>query len=182
MRNIESGYSIIEILVVVGVFAVLGILATQSINLSLKSSKKGDSIVSVKQELENAASTIERQLQTASSVIGCTTSIATPSVGLRNSAGVRYDYACFDSPPSNWPASTNNDPRIVYSSGDTINYVYRLTSNNITITNCQFNCYTQDSNTYIDFTVTASAKGLTVAEGSAVTTARKILIRKATRK
>jgi prepilin-type N-terminal cleavage/methylation domain-containing protein len=178
----KKGYSIIEILVVVGVFAVLGVLATQSINLSLKSSKKSDSTILVKQELENAASNIERQLQTASSVIDCTTSVATASVGIRNSVGDRYDYACFDSPPDNFPASTSNDSRIVYSSGNTINYAYRLTSNNINITYCRFTCTPQGINTYIDFTVTASARGLSVAEGSTVTTTRKIMIRKASRK
>lgn len=174
----KKGYSIIEILVVVGVFAVLAVLATQSINLSLKSAKKSDSIVLVKQELENVAGTIERQLQSASSLIvgvDCVIDTATPSVGLRNSAGVRSDYACFDSPPSNFYGT--NDPRIVYSTGETINYTNRLTSSGINITFCQFSCYKQGTDMYIDFNVTANVKGVAGAEGAAVTTSRKVMIR-----
>lgn len=184
MKNIKRGYSIIEILVVVGVFAILAVLATQSMNLSLKSSKKGDSMVLVKQELENTAGNIERQLQTASSVIVggviCTTTHATSSVGFRNSMGYRGDYACIDSQPFNLFGT--NDTRIASSSGEVVNYRYRLTSNNIGITNCQFSCYTQDLKTFIDFSVTANVRGVTGAEGSTVSTSRKILIREASRK
>jgi prepilin-type N-terminal cleavage/methylation domain-containing protein len=180
----KKGYSVIEILVVIGVFAILGVLATQSITLSLRSSKKGDSIVLVKQELDNAAGNIERLLQTASSVIiegnYCTTNSATPSVGFRNSKGNRGDIACIDSPPSNFIGTT--DSRIASSSGEMINYRNRFTSNNIAITNCQFNCYTQNSQTYIDFSVRANVRGVTGAEGATVETSKKILIYEARRK
>ena len=90
----KRGYSVIEILVVVGVFAILGVIATQSVNLSLKSSKKSESITLVKQELDYVANSIERNLQVANSIY-CPSS-ATPSVGFRDIRGKRGDYACID--------------------------------------------------------------------------------------
>src|SRR3972149_6807058 len=168
----RKGYSIIEILVVIAVFVVLGILATQSISLSLQSSKKSDSIVLVKQELDNAAGSIERLLQTASYTItsvDCVAENATASVGFRDSKGARGDIACLDTSPLNFYGSST-DPRIASSSGETIRYNQRYTSGRIQITNCSFSCYTQNSTTYIDFTVTANAKGISSGEGATVTT------------
>jgi prepilin-type N-terminal cleavage/methylation domain-containing protein len=180
----KKGFSVIEVLVVVGVFAIIGILATQSTTLSLRSTKKSDSIVLVKQELDNASGNIERLLQTASAVIigkDCTTDhTATPSVGFRNSNGFRGDIACIDSPPSDFPS--NNDPRIASSSGETINYNQRLTSSKILITECSFICFSQNSQTYVDFSISANAKGIVGAEGASVTTSKKILVRGANRK
>lgn len=180
----QKGYSVIEILVVIGVFAVLGVLATQSINLSLKSSKKSDSIVLVKQELDNASGNIERLLQTASSITiagnFCTSNNATPSVSFRDSKGYRGDIACLDTTAGFYVQG--NDTRIASSSGETINYNQRLTSNKIVLTSCQFNCFTQGAQTYIDFLVKANVKGVSGAEGAIVETSRKILIREAYRR
>ncbi len=182
--NMRKGYSIIELLVVIGVFAVLAVIASQSVNLSLRSSKKSNSIVLVKQELDNSAGNIERLLQTANTVfIGkdCTTDhTATPSVGFRNSLGRRGDIACIDSYPNNFIGSS--DPRIASSSGETVNYIQRLTSNKIQITSCQFICYNQNSQTYVDFSIRANAKGVTGVEGAVVESSRKILIRSAIKK
>lgn len=179
----KKGYSVIEILVVVGVFAVLGVIATQAISLTLKSSKKNDSMVLVKQDLDNAAGNIERLLQTASTVIvggDCTTPFATPSVGFRDSTGLRKDIACFDSPPHNWKGTV--DSRIVISSGETIRYFNRFTPNAVQLSYCNFSCYTKDLKTYVDFTATASARGVTGIEGASFETSRKIIVREAIRR
>lgn len=179
----KKGYSVVEILVVIGVFAVLGVIATQAVSLTLKSSKKNDSMVLVKQDLDNAAGNIERLLQMANSVIvggDCTTPLSTPSIGLRDSTGLRKDIACFDTLPANWKGTV--DPRIVLSSGETIRYLNRLTPNAVQLTYCNFACYTQDFKTYIDFTVTANARGITGIEGASFSTSRKILVREAVRR
>ncbi|KKQ74848.1 MAG: hypothetical protein US97_C0055G0001, partial [Microgenomates group bacterium GW2011_GWF1_38_5] len=51
MKIMKRGYSVVEILVVVGIFAVMAVIATQSVSLSLKSSKKSDSTMLVRNEL-----------------------------------------------------------------------------------------------------------------------------------
>ena len=179
MVIMKKGYSVIEILVVIGVFSALAILATQSISLSLRSSKKGDAVVNVKQELDNASDNISRMLQTAN-VIYCPDAIATPSVGFRNIGGFRGDIACLDSDPYHFGGSA--DTRVASSSGNSINYNKRLTSTRIDITNCSFYCVTQNSQLYIDFSITAIARGIPSSEGASASSSRKILVKSATRK
>lgn len=179
----KKGYSVIEILVVVGVFAILGILATQSISLSLRSSKKSGSIIDVKQELDNAAGNIERSLQTASSVVveNCSAGgYATSSVGFRNSRGARGDIACLDFTPGFFVA--DHDKRVASSSGETVNFVHRITSSKVDLSACGFTCYTENNRTYIDFLISGSAAGVSSSEGASVTTSRKILVRGVSRR
>src|SRR3989304_2065390 len=64
----NSGFSMIEILVVILVFATLAVLATDSLLLSLRGSRKSESTVSVRENLNYALSIIERQLHNAESV------------------------------------------------------------------------------------------------------------------
>jgi len=177
--NMKKGYSVIEILVVVGVFAALAIVATQSISLSLKSSKKGDSVVNVKQELDNAADNFSRMLQTANQIY-CPENTATPSVGFRDGGGSRGDFACLDTDPYHFVGSA--DTRIASSSGESIRFNKRLTSPMIEITSCSFICITQNSQKYVNFSVSALAKGIPSAEGASVTTSRNILVKAAIRK
>src|SRR4030043_751743 len=67
-RHNLFGYSIIEILIVIGIFAIFSVVVTQSVILSLRGTKKSGSVVTVKEDLEYAASTIERVLQNATSI------------------------------------------------------------------------------------------------------------------
>jgi len=171
----KNGYSVIEILVVIGVFAVLGIIATQSVNLSLTSSKKSDSVTTVKQELDYAAGNIERNLQVASEIY-CPINVATPSVGFRNAKGYRGDYACLDMPGYDF-YDDDNDKRIASSSGESPFFNQRLTSGNINISDCSFTCTSVGTQKYVDFSVTATIKGLSSSEGALVTTSKKILVK-----
>lgn len=180
----KKGFSVIEILIVIGVFAVIGVLATQSVNLTIKSSKKSDSITFVKQELDFASENIERLLQTAGSVMvpGCSSAlnVATKSVGFRTSTGLRGDVACIDFVSGLY---TLSDPRVATSSGEEISYKQRLTTQDLAITNCNFVCSDQNSETVIDFTISARAKNVTdMSENLQVETSRKILVRKSKRR
>lgn len=65
INNDRSGYSLIEILIVIGIFAVLSVVSTQAVLLSLRGAKKSESIVNVKEELDYASDIISRQLQSA---------------------------------------------------------------------------------------------------------------------
>ena len=67
----NMGISLIEILIVIGIFAVLGIISTRAILLSLQGSKKGDAQVKVRENLDYAVSVIERQLRNAGSISPC---------------------------------------------------------------------------------------------------------------
>ncbi len=175
----KKGYSVIEILVVVGIFAVLGILVTQSVSLSLRSSKKSDSLVFVKQEVDYAADNIARLLQMAASVSGCAGDGAQVSaLGFRDIGGNLGDFACLDTPPF---SIGGTDPRIASSSGSTPNY-QRMTSTNLNITNCTFSCYLSNSQLYVEFDVSANAKNTASEENSQYSLSKKILVRSSQKK
>lgn len=63
-----SGYSIIEMLVAIGVFAIVGIVVTNSLASSFKNSSKSNSISNVKSNIDYAISTMERLLRNAQSI------------------------------------------------------------------------------------------------------------------
>src|SRR3989344_7124986 len=63
-----TGFSLIEILVVVAIFAVLGVLSTRSIFLTVRSSKKSDSLVRVRESVNYSLAILERQIRNAQSV------------------------------------------------------------------------------------------------------------------
>ena len=59
------GFSLIEMLIVVGIFSVLAIIITQTLASSLRSSKKSDNLGKVRENVEYAMNYIERSLRTA---------------------------------------------------------------------------------------------------------------------
>lgn len=60
-----------EILVVVSIFAFLGILITRSIVLTIAGSKRSESQIKVRQSLNYSLSVMERQLRNADSIPDC---------------------------------------------------------------------------------------------------------------
>ena len=184
MKIMKKGYSVVEILVVVGIFAVMAVIATQSVSLSLKSSKKSDSTMLVRNELDYTAGSIERNFQFASAIIvpGCTdlgvdaTLLSTPSAGFRDTKGNRGDIACLDIAAGFY--ILNNDKSIASSSGETISYKQRLTSPNIDISNCSFSCTKQGEQIYLEFSVEAIGKNAALEENTnPITISKKILVR-----
>lgn len=71
LKRIHSGVSLIEILVVVSIFAFLGILITRSVVLTVAGSKRSESLVKVREGLNYSLSVIERQLRNADSIPDC---------------------------------------------------------------------------------------------------------------
>ena len=111
-----KGISLIETLIVIGVFAVLGILSTSAVLLSLKGSNKGESQIKIRENLDYAVSVIERQLINASSVTSCTST----SVLYQDSLGAGGSFSC---------------------TGDYIaSGSARLTSDEISVSACSFSC------------------------------------------
>ena len=71
-KLINNGMSLLEVLVVVTIFAVLGILVTESIILTLQGAKKSESVIRARENLDYSLSIIERQIRNANSVSPCT--------------------------------------------------------------------------------------------------------------
>jgi type II secretory pathway pseudopilin PulG len=126
----NSGISLIEILVVMGVFAVLGILTTRSVILSLQGSKKGDALVKVRENVNYAMAVMERQLRNAEEITACTSS----SILYKDSLGGDSSFSC--------------------SGGYIASGSARLTSSEVVITACSFIC-TPSTPPQIDINIAA---------------------------
>lgn len=66
-----SGYSLIEMLVVVSIFAVLGVISTQSIFVTIRSARKTEALSRVSENLNYTLGVIERQIQNAQEISSC---------------------------------------------------------------------------------------------------------------
>lgn len=64
----QLGYSIIELLVVVSIFSVIILISTQAIVLTLRSSRKGESLITVRENVDYAFSVMERHLRSAEDI------------------------------------------------------------------------------------------------------------------
>lgn len=110
------GISLIETLIVISVFAVLGILSTSAVLLSLRGSSKGESQIKIRENLDYAVSVMERQLINASRVTSCTSA----SVVYQDSSGISGSFSCIGD---------------YIASGSA-----RLTSTEIAVSACSFSC------------------------------------------
>lgn len=121
-RNI-LGISLIEILIVIGIFAVLGILSTRVVLLSLQGSKKGDAQIKVRENLDYAISIIERQLRNAGSISPCPNTNRLV-ISYSDSNSISTSFSCLN----------------VGSAGYIASGSARLTGEEIKVTACSFTC------------------------------------------
>lgn len=118
----SKGFSLIEILIVVTIFAVIGLLATRSIFLTIRGAKKSDSLVRVRENVNYSLSVIERQLRNSESVTCPNASTSTLSyISLE---GTTTTFSC---------VTAGTDKYIASGSA-------RLTSADISVTGCSFTC------------------------------------------
>lgn len=164
-----AGFSLIEMMVVVLVFSFIAIIATQTMIATLRSSKKSESLVVVKQNVDFAQSTIERLLRNAQSVT-C----------ISGNPGNRIDYLDENNRTGSFRCiTTGTDPYYIASvSASTV----RLTSKDVRVTcGSVFTCPPPQPNVppsiLIDLeAVSAAALGSGI-EASKVTSSTKILLR-----
>lgn len=159
----ESGLSLLEILVVITIFAVIGILITRSIVLTLGGTKKSQSLIKVRENLDYATGVIERQIRNANSIPAC----PNPDSNILNyidQNGGAGSFACV--------GIGGSDSYIASGSG-------RLTSNAVQITHCSFVCTaaTGANPPSVNIDLTAQAAGITGIQNSVVTTNTQIFLR-----
>lgn len=68
MKNKTNGFSLIEILVVIVIFAILSVVGTQIVTTSLRSSTKSEKLVAVRENVDFAFNVMERELRNAKSI------------------------------------------------------------------------------------------------------------------
>lgn len=164
MKNNTSAFSLVEILVVISVFAVLGVLITRSVLLTLSGGQKSESLISVRDNLNYSVGVIERQLRNANSITDCGS--ATPSAIL---------YSDQNGNPASFSCVNVKIPGAI---GYIASGAAKLTDSSVNITNCSFECtqgITSPSTVTIFLeAVDASASGI---ENSDVTTSTQVLLR-----
>ena len=152
----NKGISLLEILVAVAVFAILGVIVTQSIILTLRGSKKSESQVRARENLSYALSVIERQLRNADSITSCNAG----TVAYKDSQGVSSTFSCV----------SGADSYVASSSA-------RLTSNEVLINTCLFTCDLISSPPSVTISLEATEASATGIEGAQVSSSAKIYLR-----
>lgn len=124
-NNIQKGMSLLEILVVVSIFAVLGILITRSVLLTLGGGKKSESLIRVRENLNYSIAVIERQLRNADSITDCSNTNPV-LISYKDQSGIASSFSCV--------IGTQGSVGYI-SSGSA-----KLSSDTVSITNCSFVC------------------------------------------
>jgi prepilin-type N-terminal cleavage/methylation domain-containing protein len=158
----KKGFSLIEILVVLAVFSLLAIVSTEAILLTLKGTRKADTSIRVRENLGFAIASLERQIHNAQSASPCPNS-DTSSINIEDQLGTLTAYTCTNVGPSGYVASGSA----------------RLTSDNISVTNCSFTCTPATSSVPQSITIDLSARDSTAlgSENTQVTTTTKVYLR-----
>lgn len=157
------GMSLLEILVVVAIFAILGVITARSVFLTLQGSKKTESLVKVRENLNYALAIIERQIRNADDIPAC----PNPDSSLLNytdSIGEPASFSCID--------IGTDDGHIASGSA-------RITNDRVNVTTCSFSCSIDNANNPPSVTVMLEAKDKsgTGAETSSVSVTNQIYLR-----
>ena len=162
-----DGYSIVELLVVVTIFSFLAIIATQAVVLTLRGSRKGESLISVRENLDYAFAIMERQLRSARSITSCcpsNTPCTSDTLVYEDSERNITDFACVGG-----------------ASGYIASESARLTTSDIIVdcTQTIFKCPVAVPGVAptVLITVTAYDADSAGIEGASVTTSTRILLR-----
>jgi len=158
-KNIKA-FSLVEILVVISIFALIGVLTTRSIFTTLRSARKSDSLVKVRENINYAVGVIERQIRSAESVYPCplANSLILPYIA---EGGIGTSFVC-----------------TLGVNGSIASGSATLTSPDISVTGCTFTC-TQNINNppSINISITAEDKNSSGVEKGSVTSQTEILLR-----
>lgn len=156
----RQGFSLVEILIVITIFAVIGLLSARSISQTLKSAKKSDSLVRVRENVNYSLAVIERQLRNSENITcpNASTSLLT-YISLE---GTTTSFSC---------VTSGTDKYIASGSG-------RLTSNDISVTSCSFSCSKNTNNpAIVKVSVVAEDAVGTSTEKGSVTAQTEIVVR-----
>jgi type II secretory pathway pseudopilin PulG len=161
-RNIKDlGFSIVEVLIMIAIFAVLVTLTTQSIILSIRGSRKAEAITRVEQNIDYAFEVMERNLHNAKS-ISC--SGTPPSVEYEDQDENIVTFSC--------QGLTGADSYIASASS-------RLTSEEVYIDVCSFTCTPEIAGVppSVSIDIEAHASDYQGAEAAEIATSTQINLR-----
>lgn len=162
-KKYSSGIGLLEILVVISIFAVLGIITTRSVLLTLQGSKKTESTVRVRENLNFAMGVIERNLRNANKITVCPNP-STSVITYIDTNGNNATFSCVNIGTENGYVASGSAS---------------LTNTSINVKSCQFVCEKGSSLKPDSVSVSLEAvdKNTSGIEGADVVVGNKIFLR-----
>ncbi len=154
----NKGFSLIEMLVVVTIFAIISLIASQAIIVTLIGTHKADTISKVRENLDLAMGVMERQLHNAKTISQCQNN-NTQQITFTDQNDNPVTFSCVN-------VNNNNLPANIASSSGT------LTSSDITLTACSFVCSPAVGNAPAYVTINITAKALSGSGTNSITGAQ----------
>jgi prepilin-type N-terminal cleavage/methylation domain-containing protein len=164
-RQSRAGFSLIEMLVVLFVFSILAVVSSQALTLTLRGSRKSESVTQSRENIQYAMNVMDRLIKSAKDLT-CTTSTPNDRVDYVDEYGNAAYFECLTSNGNSYIASNSASAR--------------LTSDQVNITNCSqvFTCTNgtgiPDS---VDISIFAVDSNVTGSDGASITAATKIFLR-----
>lgn len=146
MKKESKGFSLIETLIAIAIFAILGVMISTSLVLTIQSSKKSESLVTLRENLNYSMNVIERNLRNAGSISDCTNS-DTSKITYIDQYGNNSVFSCKTASGNSYLASGSANTR--------------LTSPFINITDCSFTCAQASLTDPATVTINISAQSAT---------------------
>ena len=127
----NSGFTIVELLVTISLFVVIGLFVTQTLASIFSNMEKTEVTARVRHEAEFVLNVMERHLREARSPI-CSAS----AVNYEDPTGFAASFSC----------TGTNPTKVASGSAD-------LTSGNVTVSSCSFTCNTSPTRVSVSFTL-----------------------------
>lgn len=140
-NKFKKGFSLVEILVVLAVFAILGIVVSQSLLLVLRSARKSDTSNKVRESLDFAVASMERQLHNAIDITPCPNA-DTSKITVMDQNRQTYLLSCANIGPGGYIASASA----------------KMTSADISIVSCSFVCTPSSASVPISVAIDIAAQ------------------------
>ncbi|MFC1710227.1 type II secretion system protein J [Patescibacteria group bacterium] len=168
----NSGFSLIEIMVVIVAFALMSILVSQVIIFSLRGTAKSESSVRIRNELNHTVSIMTKNLRNAESIEGGS------CFNADDTTRKKVDFKYLDSSDTVQDGSYEcvTDGGQIYVKSYDGSY---LTGDKTSLTDCFIRCEENDNNTPDSVSVELMAEDteLTGGRGGIITVETKILLR-----
>lgn len=165
----NKGFSLLEMVVVLSVFALLAVISSQALILTLQGAKKSNELATVRENVDYAVQIMERQLHNATEVKPCPNPDS-QMISFTDQEGDSSTFSCMGI--SAGPGGENEKGYIASSSA-------RLTSDEVAVTSCTISCTEESSGLppYVEINISARNVNPGTGPASSVTTSTRVFLR-----
>ena len=160
----QKGFSLLEMVVVLSVFALLAVIYSQALILTLQGAKKSSNLATVRENVDFAMQIIERQLHNASEVTPCP-NVDSQTLTYKDQNGEVSTFSCV--------AVGESEAGYIASSSA------RLTSGDVAVTACSISCIEDSPGLppYVQIDLAARNTNVDTGPASSITTSTRVFLR-----